>query len=162
MNYQTDFEGFIRADGCLLFTIFRWCEIIAMKPLKARHILNIIDTLHYYRKASYDTTLTTPVLSDEKDKTKEGVFVWDHEGAFNETLKFLGSDRRVRYTGRIYMPWEEKRGRASFGEHGGEILILQVLTVNGNGHFQSVDYNPWQPAPSVADIKSLRFYKVIG
>jgi hypothetical protein len=109
-------------------------------------------------KTSYDATC--PVLSDELDKTTLGAFVWDHEAVFNETFKALGFQQRVKYTGRIYMPWEEERGKTSFGERGGDILILQIKTPNG-GHFRLPNFDPWRPGTQMVDLKSIRYYSLV-
>jgi hypothetical protein len=58
------------------------------------------------------------------------------------------------------MPWEEARGKSSFGSRTGNAIIHQIRTVNGNGHFRDFDYDPWQPGTVMADLKSLRFYQI--
>jgi hypothetical protein len=159
--YQTDFDGYIRKDGCFVFTIIEAAAVIAGKPMSHQKATTMIDGLHAYIKASYD--YTCPVLSrSENDKINPGAFVWDSPAVFNSALRLLGDTRKVVYAGRIYMPWEEARGKLSFGERGGDVCILQILTVNGNGHFRMLDYDPWEPGTKMVDLKSLRFYRVVG
>ena len=157
--YQTDFDGHIKDDGCLMFCLIKVATLIAGKSLSEQKCITLLDFLFAYINASYDYRL--PVISNEDDTSLPGVFVWDHATACNETLQLLGSDRRVAYTGRIYMPWEVERGKTSFGTNGGDFCILQILTANGNGHFRMLDYEPWEPGTKMAGLKSLRWYKVV-
>lgn len=158
-HYQTEFDGFISDGGCLLFTIFAWACKLADRGINHTLILMMIDELHNHVRASYDRRY--PAIGDEDDPKKEGVFVYDHEAVFNKVFTYLSSPIRVEYTGRIYMPWEELRGKESFGERDGDFLILQGKTENGNGHFLNSFYDPIVPSPRLVDLKSLRYYKVV-
>jgi hypothetical protein len=159
-NYQTDFEGHIRKDGCLFFSIIKAATDIAGKGISHNGILGLIDELHLRVKTSYNAGL--PAISNENNHRERGVFVWDHEAVFNTTLIQLGSAARVRYVGRIYMPWEEERGKITFGTRSGELIILQIKTIHGNGHFRLPNWDPWRSSTIMTDLKSLRYYRVIG
>lgn len=154
MKYQTDYFGCIRRDGCLLCSIVTAAEDLVACELSSKHFLDLVDRLSAM-KTSYDPAC--PVLSDELDKQSPGAFIWDHEAVFNEAFKALGSHHRVKYTGRIYMPWENKE---SFGERGGDILILQIKTPNG-GHFRLPNFDPWRGGTKMVDLKSLRYYSLV-
>jgi len=158
MKYQTDYTGHIYKHGCLLCSIVTAVEELVKCELSDHHFLELVDHLHYEAKSGYDHTC--PVLSTEDDKHMLGSFVWDHEAVFNETFKRLGAYHRMAYTGRIYMPWEEERGKKSFGERGGDIIILQIQTPN-TGHFRLPNFDPWKPGTKMIDLKSLRFYTLI-
>lgn len=158
MKYQTDYTGHIYRDGCLLCSIVTACEQLVKCELSDVHFLRLVDKLHYETKTGYDPAC--PVLSNENDKHMLGSFVWDHEAVFHEMFKALGAYHRVKYTGRIYMQWEQERGKVSFGEHGGDILILQVKTPNC-GHFRLPDFDPWRPGTKMVDLKSIRYYTLV-
>ena len=157
--YQTDFDGYTRDDGCLLFSIFDWSRFVTHRSISRTAAEDLIDKLHTEIRASYDRA--TPAIGAEKNPRDKGVFVYDHEAVFNEACKFVGSTARWQYTGRIYMPWEEARGKKSFGRRDGDMIIMQILTANGNGHFRNPDYDPWEPGTEMRDLKSLRFYRLI-
>ena len=157
-KYQTDYTGHIYKHGCLLCSIVTACEELVRCELSEPHFLNLVEYLHWNARTSYDPDC--PVLSDENDKHLLGSFVWDHEAVFNETFKRFGAFHRVKYTGRIYMPWEEARGKKSFGEHGGDIIILQIKTPN-TGHFRLPSFDPWKPGTKMVDLKSLRYYTLV-
>ena len=159
MLYQTDFDGYIKHDGCLFFSIAEWCRLLTNRTIVHAEVPKLIDELHYEIRASYNQSI--PAVGAEDDPKAEGIFVYDHEAVFNHLLKYLRSKIRVRYTGRIYMPWEEARGKTSFGRHGGDLVILQILTKLGNGHFRNLDYDPWEPGTQMQDLKSLRFYMLL-
>jgi len=156
--YQTDFDGYLREDGCLLFSIIHAATQIAGKRMPRHQAVTLIDGLHAYTKAKYD--INVPAISDENDQSKPGVFVWDHEQVFNQSLLMLGSKLRARYSGRQYMTWEEAKGHKSFGSRDGDVIIFQIKTIHGNGHFRMFDYDPWEPGTKMADLKSIRYYTV--
>lgn len=157
MKYQTDYSGHIYRDGCLLCELVTIAEERAGWSLSRNQFLTLVECLHEI-STTYD--LSIPVLSDEKDKMKAGSFVWDHARVANEALVMLGySEYRLIYTGRIYMPWEEKRGKISFGDRvPSDEIILQILTPNG-GHFRGPNHDPWKPGTKMVDLKSLRYYR---
>lgn len=157
MKYQTDFTGHIYRHGCLL------CELITIAENRAKKEMIKDDFIHFVRRmnimsTSYDPSI--PILSDEDDKSKEGSFVWDHARLVNEYLFSLNYTTYIlEYTGRIYMPWEERRGKTSFGDRvGADEIILQILTPNG-GHFRGPNHDPWKPGTKMIDLKSIRYYK---
>lgn len=155
MKYQTDYTGHIYHDGCLLCSIVTAAEELVSLEMSDATFLELVEYLHFEKHAAYDSR--TPVLSDENDIKKPGSFVWDHAAVFNESFKRLGVYHRMLYTGRIYMPWEEARGKESFGERGGDLIILHIQTP-ASGHFRLPDFDPWKPGTKMVDIKSLRFY----
>jgi len=157
VKYQTDYYGYIRRDGCLFCSIVTACEDLVHCELSEKSFLDLVDRLGAMT-TSYDSTC--PVMSEELDTSMLGAFIWDHEAVFNETFKALGAHHRVKYTGRIYMPWEEAKGKTSFGERGGDILILQIKTPN-SGHFRLPNFDPWRPGTKMVDLKSLRFYTLL-
>ena len=155
MKYQTDFTGYIQKDGCLACSIVRAAENLVKLEMSTEHFLEMIDYLHFEARAGYNSNI--PVLSAEDDIHKPGAFVWDHTSVFNETFKKLGTHHRVTYSGRIYMPWEEARGKKSFGTPVGDIIILQIQTPN-TGHFRLIDFDPYEPGTKMVNLKSLRYY----
>lgn len=155
MKYQTDYDGHIYRDGCLLCSIVTAAENLVTCELSKREFIEMAEYLHYEKRTGYDTSI--PVLSDENDKKKEGSFVWDHEAVFNETFKRLGSYHRMKYVGRFYMEWEPG---TSFGKREGDVLILQIRTPNG-GHFRLPNFDPWRPGTRMIDLKSLRYYSLV-
>jgi hypothetical protein len=151
--YQTDFDGYIRADGCLLFSIIAWACKLTNGVISEKGVYSLIDELHRRR-----------AIGAERDISAEGVFVYNHETCFNRTFDYLQSDICVRYNHRLYMPWEEARGKKSWlsspgWERTGNVIIWQIKTANGNGHFRTPFYDPYKPSPEMADLKSLRFYQ---
>ena len=149
-NYQTDFGGWLRKDGCLFFDILKASTEITGVELSREDVLGIAEHLYNYG-----------AMMDENSLSKKGAFIWNHEGVFNTTLTFMRTTTQIKYTGRIYMPWEEERGEQSFGKRGGDILILQIETITGAGHFRLPNWDPWEPGTTMVDLKSLRFYKVV-
>ncbi len=160
MNYQTDYAGFIKDDGCLFFSLIRLAEMKAVAELNRLQIANLIYVLHDKMTTSYDEDI--PVLSDETMVSLPGIFVWDHERVVNEALLSLDiAHTRIKYTGRIYMPWEEARGKKSFGNRANaDEIVLHIRTTNG-GHFRLPNYDPWEPRTHMIDMKSIRYYKWI-
>lgn len=157
MKYQTDYSGHIYKDGCLLCELVTIAEERVEWELSRDKFLILVDCLHEL-STSYDPLI--PVLSSEKNKNKKGSFVWDHARVTNEALIMLGYTReRLIYTGRIYMPWQEARGKISFGDRfPADKLILQILTPNG-GHFRGPNHDPWKPGTKMIDLKSIRYYR---
>jgi len=158
MKYQTDFTGHILKDGCLECCIVTAAELLTGLEMANRHFEDMINFLHFHVKAHYDPRI--PAVSDEHDIRLPGSFVWDHIAIFNETFRRLGTFHRVDYTGRIYMPWEEARGKVSFGKPEGDIIILQIQTPN-TGHFRLIDHDPWRPGTKFVNLKSLRYYTLV-
>lgn len=160
MKYQTDYTGHIYRNGCLLCFLVTMAELHIQGEMSRDQFLTLVSYLHTL-SAGYD--LGTPVLSDENDKKKEGSFVWDHARVTNEALKILGYRKEVlQYSGRIYMPWEEKeKGHTSFGDHlMADEICLQIRTPNG-GHFRGANFDPWKPGTKMIDLKSIRYYRWI-
>ena len=166
-NFQTDFGGFKQENGCLLFTIFKAATLLSETGAEISHNrCNIlIDRLNNFTRTSYNKSLTA--LSAEDDNDEPGVFVWDHEAVFNEAFITLGSRYRMHYVARIYMPWEIAKGHTSFDNRsnvyqisGWDLVILQIRTTKGNGHFRLANWDPYEPGTEMADLKSLRYYKL--
>ena len=155
MNYQTDFSGYIKKGGCLLFSLFRIAELESGWVLSRSIILDLMDELHLKIRASYNKLL--PAISDENDVNKMGVFVHDHEAVLNRALKQLSCKIRFKYTGRLYVPDEEIKGYKSFGKFGGDYVVYQIQTPY-SGHFRLANYDPYQPETEFVRLKSLRFY----
>ena len=160
MNYQTDFTGFIRDDGCLCFYLFRLAEMKTGIELSKLQAANLIHLLHYKVPCSYNEN--RPVLSDETMISLPGIFVWDHPTVVNQALLAMNiHNLKIEYIGRKYMPWEEERGKKSWGTHkGADEVGLQIRTIHG-GHFRLPNYEPWEPGTQMIDLKSLRYYRWI-
>lgn len=146
MKYQTDYMGYIKDHGCLVCSIVTAVEEIVGSSFSTFRFLELLEYLN-----------ERGVISDEDDNKKPGAFVHNHPGVFNEAFRRLGSDHKVKYTGRIYMPWEEAKGKKSFGKRKGDIIILHIQTPN-TGHFRLPDFDPYRPGTKMIDLKSLRFY----
>jgi len=159
MNYQTEFDGFVKKDGCLCFDLARMAEKKVDQELTHLKLANLIHVLHYKVPCSYNKQ--RPVLSDEDDMTKPGIFVWDHATVANQALLFMNIlDLKLEYIGRIYTAAEEARGKVSFGTHiGADEMILGVQTDNGGHFILPPDYDPWQPATHIVGLKSARYYR---
>jgi len=156
MKFQTDYDGYIKRDGCLVCSIVTAVEQLLNLEMSDAHFKEMLGMLHFERKASYDSSL--PVLSlSRTDITHPGCYVWDHAAVFNEAFGVFGSFHRVKYTGRIYMPWWEEKGRTSFGNRGGDFIIMHILTPNTE-HFRLPNFDPWRPGTKMVDLMSLRFY----
>jgi len=158
--YQTDFTGFIRDDGCLCFDLVDIAQEKVGQELTQVKLADLIYVLHWKVPCSYNKN--RPVLSDEDDITKPGIFVWDHETVVHQALLFLNiTNLKIKYIGRIYMPWEEARSKVSFGTRSNaDELIMQTRTING-GHFRRPNYDSWKPGTQMIDLKSLRYYRWI-
>ena len=159
MNFQTDFTGFIKVDGCLFFDLERMTERKTGLSLTRLQAVDLIYVLHWKVSTSYNSQ--RPVLSDEDNIDKPGIFVWDHETVVNQMLFFMNIyNLKIKYIGRIYTKAEEARGKKSFGTHiGADEMILGVQTDNGGHFIYPPDYDPWQPATHVIGLKSARYYK---
>lgn len=159
-NYQTDFNGFIKDEGCCAFCDIDIAQEKAGQELTQVKLADLIYVLHWKVPCGWDKD--RPVLSDEDDITKPGIFVWDHEAVINQTLFFLNIyDIQAEYIGRLYTKAEEARGKKSFGTHiGADALMFQTQTING-GHFRRLDYDPWEPGTITKYIKSIRYFKWI-
>jgi len=158
MKYQTDYTGHIYNDGCLLCSIVTICEEVTGLDMGKQHFEDFVNRLFTHAKTTYSPSI--PVLSYESDIGLPGSFVWDHEAVFNNTLKELGSTHKMKYTGCIHMPWEEARGKKSFGGRGGDYIILQIQTSIG-GHFRLPNFDPWKPGTKMLDMKSIRYYTLV-
>ena len=154
-KYQTDFTGHIQKDGCLLCSIVTAAENLVKCEMSDKHFLEMVDYLHFSAYTAYDPNI--PVLSDEDDMHKPGSFVWDHEAVFNETFKRLAAYHLMKYTGRIYMPWQDGK---SFGNPKGDLIILHIKTPN-TGHFRLPNFDPYEPGTKMVNLKSLRYYTLV-
>ena len=160
-NYQTDFKGFVKDEGCCAFCDVDIAQEKVGQELTQVKLADLIYVLHWKVPCSWDEN--RPVLSDEDDITKPGIFVWDHEAVINQTLFFLNIyNIKAKYIGRLYTKAEEARGKKSFGTHiGADALMFQTQTTNG-GHFRRFNYDPWKPGTTTKYIKSIRYFKWIG
>ena len=156
-NYQTDFNGFVEKDGCLCFDLVRVAEKKVDEGLTHLQLVNLIYILHWKVPCSYNNN--RPVLSDEDDINKPGIFVWDHETVVNQALLFMNIvDLKCEYIGRIYTVAEEARGKKSFGTHiGADEMLLQVQTDNGGHFILPPDYDPYRPVTHIVGLKSARY-----
>ena len=158
MNFQTDYNGFVKKDGCLCFDLVKIGEKKANQGLSHLQLADLIHVLHYKVPSSYNKQ--RPVLSDEADIGKPGIFVWDHPTVINQTLFFLNIyDWECTYIGRKYTEAEEARGKISFGTfQDADEMVFQIQTING-GHFRMFDYDSWEPGTVARYLKSVRYYK---
>jgi hypothetical protein len=150
----------------LLFTLFAWAWrkgywAYSVFP-NALDIEKLIHNLHSI-PAKWDASGKTPAIGAEKNPQEPGAFVYDHEQVFDAMARLLGSPVRLCYNGKIYMPWEEARGNVSWTRPGvdlrqSDMMILQVKTAARNGHFATTFYDPYKPAPTPVDLKSVRLY----
>lgn len=160
-NYQTDFNGFIKKDGCLYFVLERIAEIETGLSLTHLQMADLIYILYHKIRCSYDRTM--PAMSDEVVPSLPGVFVRDHAAVVNQALFFMNIyDLKIEYIGRLYTQAEEARGKKSFGTHiGADEIILQMQTEHGGHFILPSEYDPFQPAPHIVGLKSARYYKWI-
>ncbi len=156
--YQTDFTGYIRADGCLFFDLVDIAQVKVGQELTQLQIVDLIYVLQNKVPTIYDKQ--RPVLSDENRIDEPGIFIWDHETVVHQALLFMNIlNLKIKYVGRIYMPWEKARGKISFGTRANaDELILQIRTVNG-GHFRRPNYDSWESGTHMIDLKSVRYYR---
>jgi len=160
-NYQNNYQGFIKKDGCLCFDLARIAEKKVGQDLRHLQMADLIYVLHHKISCSYNKQ--RPVLSDEIMISLPGIFVWDHETVVNQALLFLNIlDLKIKYIGRLYTRAEEARGKKSWGTHiDADEMILQVQTDNGGHFILPPDYDPWQPSTHIVRLKSARYYKWI-
>lgn len=158
MNFQTDYSGFVRDDGCLFFCLIRMAEKKVNQGLTHLKITDLIHVLHYKVSCSYNKN--RPVLSAEGEEQSPGIYVWDHEAIVNQALLFMNIlDLKIKYIGRLYTKAEEARGKMSFGTYkNADEMILQVQTDNGGHFILPPDYDPWQPPTHIIGLKSARYY----
>ena len=150
--YQTDFDDYIRDDGCLFAEIVTRVEDFAHKFITDERIRNLVDELNH-----------ADVISHEDDMARAGMYVWDHAGVGNAALAELGATMyKFKYHGCMYMPWyAEKHDLESWGSRTGNAIILQITTLAGNGHFRGLNHDPWRPAREMKDLKSVRYYEIL-
>lgn len=151
--YQTDFDGIIRDDGCLVFSLLDGCyEGLYELGHNPRDVEKneLKEFFHYCHKRGY-------IQKGPKDPAF-GMYVLDHSGLAEELISFLlVTDVRCDYLSAEYF---ESENRASWGDsQGNNMIILQVRTNNGGGHFRRLGYDPWQPSPGIAKIRSARYYR---
>lgn len=151
--YQTDFDGIIRADGCLVFSMLDMCYEMLLgmghspRDVEKGELEEIFS--HAHRRGYIQRNLEDP---------RFGMYVMDHSGMVNELLSFLIEPYvRCEYVAAEYV---ESEMRESWGEpETGDQIILQVRTGRGGGHFRRLCYDPWQPSPGIAKIRSVRYYQ---
>ncbi len=158
-NYQTDYNGFIKDDGCLCFDLVRIAEVKTGQELTHLQLADLIHVLHYKVSTSYDKQI--PVLSDEVVQSLPGIFVWDHEAVINQALFFMNIyNLKIEYIGRKYTPEQEARGKKSFGtQANADEVIFQVQTENGGHFIYPPLYDPYEPGVHIIRFKSARYYK---
>ena len=160
-NYQSDYEGFIKDDGCLCFDLVRIAEMKTGQELTHLQLADLIHVLHWKVNCLYDKN--RPVLSDEDEIDKPGIFVWDHEVVINQALFFMNIyNLKIEYIGRKYTPEQEAMGRVSFGTHANaDEVIFQVQTDNGGHFIYPPLYDPYEPGVHIIRFKSARYYQWI-
>jgi hypothetical protein len=85
-------------------------------------------------------------------------FISDHNRTLNDCLSFLiHPEIRMKYVGAQYLTDPKK----SWGKAYGDFCIIQVKTVNGNGHFRLISYDPYFPSPEYNSILSVRYYSIV-
>jgi hypothetical protein len=152
--YQTDFDGIVRAEGCLAFSLIDACYEGLMNLGKSPRDLEggeIEELLHHAHKQGH--------LQRGPEDRRFGVYVMDHGAFANEVLCWLLEPYvHCTYVAAEYMPGE---GRASWGDPltGTGVVILQVKTPRGGGHFRRLCYDPWLPSPGIARVRSVRYYR---
>jgi hypothetical protein len=149
MKYQTDYDGLIRKDGCLVCSLVSMMEQHVGVSLAPTEFLGLVQDMFRVYK----------VISDENDTNAFGLYVLDHEGVCKATLERLGSNEGVDYVGRVFMPQHRDKLHTDFGTSEGDFVVLQVVTRRGNGHFRLPDHDPINPPAGVKDIKSVRYYR---
>lgn len=164
MKYQNDyggvFDGTLLKDGCLACSIAGEIEDLLGLSMSDDHFLAMIRDCFTEHKCTDQAGRKIPVLSDEQDKAKMGLYVNNHERFGTIVLSTLGSQRTCRYVGRMVMPWHGKDDFLSFGfRTNPDFLILQIITPNG-GHFRGANKDPWRGGTRMLDLKSIRYYRV--
>ena len=149
LHEQTDFDNPIHDWGCLeMCGIKLVCDVggiyVNHKTILMLHVdLNLLN-----------------LMTDYPDKSKNGCYFWDHEKVLNQMSIFLKVPYRWKYKAAVYLMKDEAaRSWGSYDKT--DHLIIQVQTVNGNGHFRMIDYDPYAPSPEIAYLRSLRYYEAI-
>ena len=139
---QTDFteNKQISKYGCLFIALLTIAQMIVKKSLTREEIM-IIDK--HVIKQKY---------------MKKSCWVLNHGAIINEGLSFLVEPyKRAKYIGAHYIG---KRAKDSWGKIEGDFIILEVETLNNNGHFRLISFDPYEPSPEYDAIKSLRYYEI--
>lgn len=152
---QTDFpEGSVEHDeGCFVFEIY---------AMVCRALVEMGKTPKYFSKEEISTIFGEChkrgyIQRDYNDRSY-GMYVMNPEKLANEYLSFmLFPYVRCSYTGADFMKFRDEK---SWGNPGGDgEIILQVKTLNGNGHFRGLEHDPYDPSPGIARIKSARYFR---
>ena len=138
MKYQTDYDGDMRKYGCLLC-----CLVSIVEESCACEMSN-------------DNFLAFLADMQKNDQVGDKIFIRNHNAVLTGAALRLGIQPKIRYTGCIYMPWEE---RQSWGRRNGDYIILHIRTPNGE-HFRLPNHDPWRPGTKMVDLLSLRYYSV--
>jgi hypothetical protein len=148
--YQTDFEGIIKRDGCLVFSIIDMCNDYLTS---IGHVPKSLDKVHVEKMLEH--AHERGYIQKSADDHAFGMYVLDHSGLANEVLSWLiEPDIRCKYIGAFYLD-----NRQSWGhKHGSNGMILQVQTPNG-GHFRRLGYDPWELGTDALFLRSVRYYK---
>lgn len=153
--YQTDFQGVIEREGCLVFSIYDMtCDVLAgvfretPPEIPRIEMRDLLESAHQ-----------SGVIQRSRTDRSFGMYVMNHAELANIILEWLGyPDIRCRYIASHYLQGEK---RTSWGDPvGNNGIILQVATAStGGGHFRRLSYDPYYPSPGIARVRSIRYYR---
>lgn len=155
--YQTDFEeGTVEHDeGCFVVELYevakRGLRSLGENP-KEFTLSDMKEILKHCSDRGY--------IGKENIRGDYGMFVWDPEGLVNEYLSFmLFPHVRCKYVGADFAKWRSEESWGDLENVSRNLqLVLQVVTLNGGGHFRGLEHDPWRPSPGIKRIKSIRYF----
>ena len=153
---QTDFKeeknGAISYGGCLMMSLFAIPQLYLQKAFRKDEILFMYD--HVIKRGYMKDG--TPMETD--DDKKNACWVLDHAAIANEGFSFLlHPELGVEYVGAFYV--DEQKG-TSWGVYHGDYLIIHGKTPLGHGHFELMEYDPYEPHIKLEEIYSIRYYRI--
>ena len=155
--YQTDFDGIVREHGCLVFSLCKLTLDKINEATNSDYPWPNRDRMMWFFEAMNEDG----VLSRSRDNTSEfGMYVRSHRRLIDGFCDLLGfKNLRSRYIAAHYMQGESAE---SWGDSAGhDKFLLQVSTLNGNGHFRLWDYDP-SPGAGISKLRSVRYYRFEG